>query len=116
MQDRVQATSYHVGEARYRSHEGVLDGTFPPLHVDNVGDTIEGHTQVGPYRRSNQQVEDQETGIDLCACDQASASADVCYGHSVHYAIYKPDKLPGPVTFGQIPVTFKKGVGCASLV
>ena len=46
MDDSVHTTTDHMRKARDGRHKGVFNGAFPTLHVDDVGNTIEGHTEV----------------------------------------------------------------------
>ena len=65
MSNRVPAASDQVGKARDRGHKGMLNRPFPALYCNQIGYALEGHTQIGPDRGANQQVENQKVAINF---------------------------------------------------
>src|SRR5947209_3621401 len=111
MRYSVPATAEQVRETRDWSHKGMLNGAFPALDGNHVGHTLEGYAEVRPDRCSNQEVEDQVAGIDLDTGDKLRACPNIGHAHGIYDVIDQPDQFPGPVTLGQVPVAFEKGVG-----
>src|SRR5437764_703633 len=103
-------------ETRDRSHKRMLNSSFPALYGDQIGHTFEGDTEVRPDRGSDQQVQDQETRIDLGASNQLGARTNVGDRHCVHNVVDQPDKFPSPITLSKVPVSFEKGVRGTSLM
>src|SRR6266566_5080247 len=112
----IPTTAYQVGEARDRSHKGMLNRPFPALEGDDISHTFKGDAEIRPDRGSDQQVEDQKTRIELDPSNQLRTGTNVGNRHSVHNVIDQPYNLPAPVALAQVPITFKKGVSGTSLI
>ena len=90
----------HMGKAVDRGHQGIFDGPFPALDVDQVGDPVENLGEEAPHQVADQKIQHQVIGIHLdvgSTADYAHPQADKADRQAFRGGIDQPYHFPRPV-------------------